>query len=143
MDTVSVTYGCVTNNHTIAVVFKNKHLFLIQASVGWLGKFFNSLQVFLLTLLLMFRFGARTGGTVSTGYVCLMVMAEVQKSHANRADTLQAFACICLLISHWAKQVLWPNPKSRIRQAHFTFPEAKAKVWIYNSLYRGVNNQDQ
>lgn len=66
MDTVSDIYCHITNNHKISVVFKNKLLFLTHISVGCLRKFFYSLQVCLLILLLMFYFGAETGGAVAT-----------------------------------------------------------------------------
>lgn len=143
MDTVSDIYCHITNNHKISVVFKDKLLFLITFLwVVW--------------------------GSSSTAcrYVCWFCFLccilvprlegqwlQVCFSHGNGRSTKEPSQTVqthfkpllisCLQTSHWTKQVLWLNPKSRIREVQFTYPEAKAKVWMYNSIYRKVNNWDQ
>ena len=100
MDTVSVTYDCITDNLAVAVVLKNQPLCLIQASVSCLDKFFNGLWVCLLTLHLMCHFGTQTRGTVASRVClshgdgkCTKDPSQTMKSH------FKPLLVVCLLTS--------------------------------------------
>lgn len=75
MNTLSVNYFYITNNHKISVIFKNKHLFLIHTFVGWLG------EVFLQPAVLSVDFAPML--FMLQGYVSLIIMTEVQKNQCK------------------------------------------------------------